>query len=380
MHRRTVAMAAAVSGLLLSACGGAEPNKADQPPAVVDAPSSNPSPDAGASSAPIGGPVDAASINANELGQVPVMMYHQIKEDAKGEYDQTPAEFKAELERMHRMGFVPITTAALVAGKVDIPAGKHPVVLTFDDSTISQIQIGTDGKPTPDSAVGILEEFETANPDFTATGSFYVNGSPFQDPKAVPWLVDNGYEVGVHTLNHINLKQSSDSKIQQELAGNSEDIKASAPSAVVSTLALPFGISPVNKQLVRGGTYEGKSYSLVGVLLVGSNPAPSPFAAKFEPYAIPRIRSGPATVPTDSEYWLNQFEKNPKSIYTSDGDPNKVSFPRADQAKLDSEFAGKANAYDEGSSPNAGPSSPPTAGTAAATAVPSSTPSATTTP
>lgn len=381
MRRRTAAMAAAAAALLLSACGGAG-DKLDTPPVAVDSPASplpSASPSATADTAASGGSRDAAAVNANELGSVPVMMYHQVKENAKGEYDQTPAEFKAELERLHRMGFVPITTAALIAGKVDIPAGKHPVVLTFDDSTTSQIQIGADGKPTPDSAVGILEAFEAANPGFTATGSFYVNGSPFTDDKAVPWLVENGYEVGVHTVSHINLRKSSDPLIQKELTGNSEAIKAAAPNAVVSTIALPFGIAPNNKELLRGGTHEGQSYSLVGALLVGSNPAPSPFAAKFEPYAVPRIRSGPGTVVTDSEYWLDQLEKNPKSIYTSDGDPNRISFPKADEAKLDSEFASKANAYQAPGS-TAGPSAPPTASTAAPATVPSPTSTATATP
>ena len=47
---------------------------------------------------------------------------------------------------------------------------------------------------------------------------------------------------------------------------------------------------------------------------------------------------------TDSEYWLNQMEKNPKSIYTSDGDANRISFPKSDEAKLNSKYADKANA------------------------------------
>ena len=341
MRRRPVVVAAAVTGLLLTGCADSS-DKVEAPP-VANGGTSTPTPSA---STPAAGSVDPASVSANELGRVPVMMYHQVKENPKGEYDQSPAEFRAELERLHRMNFVPVTVQQLIAGEVNVPAGKHPVVLTFDDSTISQIQIGADGKPTPDSAVGILEAFEAANPGFTATASFYVNGNPFNDPKAVPWLVDNGYEVGVHTINHINLKQSTDTKIQQELAGNADQIKTAAPNAEVSTISLPFGISPVNKQLLRGGSYEGKSYTLVGALLVGSNPSPSPFSADFEPYAIPRIRSGPATVPTDSEYWLNQLEKNPKSIFTSDGDANKISFPKSDEAKLDPEYAARANAYE----------------------------------
>ncbi|MBA3745186.1 polysaccharide deacetylase family protein [Sporichthya sp.] len=350
---------ALVTGLLLSGCAGDDddPTATDSPaPSAEGSASSTPSATASAPATD----VDPASVKANELALVPVMMYHVVKPEAKGEYDQTPTEFKAELERMHEADFVPITVQELVAGDIDVPAGKHPVVLTFDDSSPQQIQIGADGKPTADSAVGILEAFETANPDFRATASFYVNGSPFNDPKAVPWLVENGYEVGLHTVNHINLKQSSDATIQKELTLNSEDIKAAAPDAVVNTISLPFGISPTNKSLIRGGSYEGKSYEIDGALLVGSNPAKSPFNVDFDPYAIARIRSGPKSKPvdTDSTYWLNLLEQGKWTPYTSDGDPEKISYPSTSSVKLGEKWADKGNEYDpDGATGSSGSSS-----------------------
>lgn len=346
MRPRNALAVALVAGLLLSGCSGDD----DEPTAVGETPgpsgeTSSPSP---AASTPAAAAGDPAAVKANELGSVPVMMYHVVKPDAKGEYDQTPEEFRAELERMHEADFVPVTVQQMVAGDIDIPAGKHPVVLTFDDSSPNQIQIGPDGKPTPDSAVGILEAFEAENPEFTATASFYVNSSPFNDPKAVPWLVENGYEVGLHTMNHINLKQSSDATIQKELTLNSEDIKAAAPSAKVNTISLPFGIGPTNKQLLRTGTHEGKSYEVDGALLVGSNPAKSPFNADFDPYAIARIRSGPKSRPvdTDSTYWLDLLDQGKWTPYTSDGDPEKISYPSTTSVKLGSDWADKGNEYE----------------------------------
>ncbi len=321
-------------------------------------------------------------MKANELAAIPVMMYHVVKPDAKGEYDQTPAEFKAELERMHEAGFTPITVQEMVAGDIDVPAGKHPVVLTFDDSSPNQIQIGADGKPTAESAVGILEAFEAENPDFRATASFYVNGSPFNDPKAVPWLVENGYEVGLHTMNHINLKQSSESTIQKELTANSEDIKSAASGAKVNTISLPFGIAPTNPELIRGGSFEGKSYEIDGALLVGSNPAKSPFNADFDAYKVARIRSGPKSRPvdTDSTYWLDQLDDGKWTPYTSDGDPDKISYPSTSSAKLGSKWADKANEYDPeggtGSTGSSGESTSSPEPTSTASSRPSSTPAA----
>ena len=379
MRPRNALAVAVVAGLLLSGCSGDD----DEPTAVGETASpsgetASPTP----SATPSADAADPAAVKANELGLIPVMMYHVVKPDAKGEYDQTPEEFRAELERMHRADFVPITVQQLVAGEIDVPAGKRPVVLTFDDSSASQIQIGEDGKPTPDSAVGILEAFAAENPDFRATASFYVNGSPFNDPKAVPWLVENGYEVGLHTVNHINLKQSSDATIQKELTLNSEDIKAAAPDAVVNTISLPFGIGPANKALLRGGSYEGKSYKVDGALLVGSNPAKSPFNADFDPYAIARIRSGPKSRPveTDSTYWLDLLDKGRWTPFTSDGDPDKISYPSTSSVKIGEKWADKANPYDpEGGSTGTGSgstSSPAPTGES----TPSTRPSATSTP
>ena len=376
MRRRDAVAVALVAGLLLSGCSGDD----DDPTAVGETPGpsgasapATPAPTSPATAA------DPASVNANELGLVPVMMYHVVKPDAKGEYDQTPDEFRAEVARMHEAGFVPITLQELIAGDIDVPAGKRPVVLTFDDSSENQIQIGADGRPTPDSAVGILETFEAENPGFRATASFYVNGSPFNDPKAVPWLVENGYEVGLHTINHINLKQSSDATIQKELTLNSEDIKSAAPDAVVNTISLPFGISPTNKALIRGGSYEGKSYEIDGALLVGSNPAKSPFNADFDPYAIPRIRSGPKSRPveTDSTYWLDLLDEGKWTPFTSDGDPDQISYPSTSTVKIGENWADKVNEYDpEGGSAGTGTGS--TSSPAATTA--SSRPSATSSP
>ncbi len=383
MRPRDVVAAALVAGLLLSGCGGDddEPN-ATESPAPTAGETTTPTP----SATPEPSSVDPASVKANELAAIPVMMYHQVKAEVCSAcvYDQTPAEFKAELERLHKAGFVPITTAQMVAGEIDIPAGKHPVVLTFDDSSASQIQIGPDGKPTADSAVGIMEAFEAENPDFPAIGSFYVNGTSFTDPKALPWLVENGYEVGVHTVNHANLKQSSESTVQKEIANNIADIKAQAPDAKVNTIALPFGIAPANPQLLRAGEFEGKSYTLDAALLVGSNPAKSVFDADFDPYKIARIRSGPKNKPveTDSTYWLDQFDDGKWAAYTSDGDPNKISYPSTTSKKLGSKWADKANPYEPAGESGSGSSSSPSPSATASTppsSSPEETPSATAT-
>ena len=68
------------------------------------------------------GPVGTAP--PNELGQIPVLMHHQLITGPSSVYDLTPKEFEAELLRLWKDGYVPVNASALVTGKIDIPKGK----------------------------------------------------------------------------------------------------------------------------------------------------------------------------------------------------------------------------------------------------------------
>lgn len=313
--------------LAVAACGTPE-HPATEPVAVSATPSTTPAP-------------DPASVGANELGVVPVLMYHQLSATPGGEYDQTPAEFRDELERLYREGYRPVTVSDYISGKIDIPAGTHPVVLTFDDSTISQIAFGPDGAPTADCAVGILEEFRTRYPDFEPTATFFVNNDPFAgEARALPWLAAHGYEIGAHTATHANLSGLDSTGVQRELVENVRAITAAVPGSV-RAMALPLGIFPSDRALAAAGNWDGTSYAFDAVMLVGSNPAPSPYGA-VDPAAVPRIRSGRDTVPFDSAYWLDRLADQ---RYTSDGDPNRISFPRSLAGELMPRWAERANPY-----------------------------------
>ena len=89
---------------------------------------------------------DPAMVHANELGEIPVLMYHRILANSTTATDSTPEQFRAELERLAANHYVPITATEL-ATAIDIPAGTHPVALTFDDSWPSQLSLGFGWKP-----------------------------------------------------------------------------------------------------------------------------------------------------------------------------------------------------------------------------------------
>ncbi|WP_228542151.1 polysaccharide deacetylase family protein [Nocardia sp. XZ_19_369] len=289
-------------------------------------------------------PPDPAAVGANELGVVPILMYHQLAAAPDSEYDQTPAKFRAELDRLYRENYRPVTAAAYISGAVDLPAGTHPVVLTFDDSTLSQLTFTADGQVAPDTAIGILEQFRTEHPDFAPTATFYVNNEPFgNDPRALPWLAAHGYEIGAHTASHANLARLDSAGVQRELADNVRAIGSAAPGRV-RTMALPLGISPADRALATAGSWDGTNYAFEAVLLVGSNPAPSHYG-DLDPTAVPRIRSGAPPVDFDSTYWLDRLAADPQQRYTSDGNPQQISFPARLSGTLNSRWSGQAKPY-----------------------------------
>lgn len=59
----------------------------------------------------------AAEVKANELGQIPVLMFHRVIDKPGSTDDRTPQQFRADLERLAREGYVPITAAEMVAGR-----------------------------------------------------------------------------------------------------------------------------------------------------------------------------------------------------------------------------------------------------------------------
>lgn len=345
-----VRFGAIVAGVALAAAGcgsGDTPRKAAAAPSPTSAATATA---AGTPSAtPSAGPaVSPASVHADELGAVPVLMYHQLLARPKGAYDQTPAQFRTELEQLYAAGFRTITAADLVAGRVDVPAGRSPMVLTFDDSTVSQYAELPDGTVDPKSAVGILLDVAKAHGEQHPVATFYVNAQPFAGKDAyLAKLHALGMELGDHTATHANLRQLDPAGVQRELVEGLRVITDAVPGVPVTTMALPYGATPHQPGLDHAGSSAGMSYSFRGVMLVGSNPAKSPYAKGFDPLHIPRIRSGLRTGDQafTSTDWLPQLFSGKVTRYISDGDPAHISFPKAKAARLDPRFASQAQPY-----------------------------------
>jgi hypothetical protein len=282
----------------------------------------------------------------NEAGVVPVLMFHQILPDGGGDFDLTPAEFRHELERLYREGYRPVKASDLVNGTLDVPRGTTPVVLTFDDATNNQAALLEDGRIDPDTAAGIMLDFARSHPGFEPAGTFYVNRAPFaaeeQTTELLRELTALGFELASHTHDHVDLSTLGRQEVQQQIVLGNRAIHEYLPDAPIETFALPLGMLPVQPRLALRGSWDGEGYEFKGVMLVGAEPAPSPFTRAFEPGGIPRIRSTPdRSVDNGSADWLDRLRSNPDLRYVSDGDPQRITVPTGREVDVAERFRGR---------------------------------------
>ena len=115
--------------------------------------------------------------NVNELGEVPIMMYHGIHNKKNSDtdytggnvdkdgYQRTAEAFRSDLDFYYENGYRMVRLTDYVDGNIDVELGKSPIVLTFDDGLENNIKVtGLDEKGNiiidPNSAVGVLEEYK----------------------------------------------------------------------------------------------------------------------------------------------------------------------------------------------------------------------------
>ncbi len=199
---------------------------------------------------------------ANPLGQIFVLEYHRIT-PKEGLYARSISNFKRDLERLYALGFRPVTISEYLDGKMNIPPGSSPVIITFDDSSESQFRIMDDGTIDPNSGIGIMDAFAKKHPDFPVKAVFYILPYiPFGQKKWVQKKLNLfkkwGVEVGSHTMSHKNLSKMTDEQVKWEFATSVDWMKRLGFNP--RTIAVPFGVMPKNRSLLNGFFNNGKFY------------------------------------------------------------------------------------------------------------------------
>lgn len=278
-----------------------------------------------------GGPgVGIPTYPPNRLGDVLVLVYHGIGRP-EARWVRTPENLRGDLETMLAHGYYPVNLIDVARGNLDhVPRGRRPIVLTFDDSTAGHFRYLEDGTIDPDCAVGVLRAMhDEYGEDWPLRATFFVlinAGEPgpilFRQaglgPQKVRALVDLGMEVGSHTITHRDLGELGPDEVAWELAVSQNRIEALVPDYQVRSFALPYGSYVADPSLLRGGYVESEdlAYEYEAVVTLGARPAPSPFSAGFNPFAIPRVQA----IQSQLDTWFSHYERHPERYYVSGGD------------------------------------------------------------
>jgi len=296
----------------------------------------------------------------NETGVIYILMFHGFISDDMGasfgdrEYTMTFSQFGNTLQMLYDMDYRPISMDEFLNGHIDVPLGKIPVVLTFDDGRSGQFNlIEQNGElvANPDSAVGIWLEFNESHPDFSLKGTFYVNlGLGTFEGKGtlqqrLRYIIDLGFEIGNHTYTHeaLRLMTRKDDVIYQ-MGKNQEVMDTLVPGYKMTSLALPYGedVKPDElKEYVVKGAYNGTQYHHLGVLDCKWKPSYSPFSVNYDSRMIYRVRAdGLDPVACDMSDWMFTKLTTTRGQFISDGDPDIVTVPVSLESDVNRDAAG----------------------------------------
>lgn len=196
------------------------------------------------------------------MGDVPILMYHEVAERSAIEslarkiqrgYITEVEEFDQQLKLLRDRGFNFLTMAALVSALQDGSAlPGQSIVITFDD--------------------GYEGNYKFARPillKYGAVATFFVVSNKIGDPDMMSWdqlkaMALEGFEVQSHTANHPLLSTLDATQTMSELAESKAAIEAGV-GATCEFLSLPNGDSnPGLREQAQACGYRGVCGSQFG--------------------------------------------------------------------------------------------------------------------
>ena len=290
---------------------------------------------------------DYRNSGVDELGKVPIMMYHGIHNKKNEEtsyiggnvdkdgYQRTSEAFINDLEFYYQNGYRMIRLNDYIDGNIDVEFGKSPIILTFDDGLSNNIKVNgidEEGNLIIDSncAVGILESFKEKYKDYNVTATFFINaglfGQPEHNEKIIKWLIDNGYDIGNHTYSHVDFTKVDSDRTQAEMGKMYEILDSIIPNSYVNIVALPFGspysLNHNNMEYIFNSNYNGNKYITKAALRVGWEAESSPFSLDFNSKFLKRIRAYDNNS-VDFDIEMN-FKLLESTRYISDGNKETI--------------------------------------------------------
>ena len=161
---------------------------------------------------------------------VPILLYHRIDvSSTESQFYVSPEKFEEQMKLLHDWGYTTITTELLVQAineGVELP--QRPIILTFDDGHLNNYTV----------AYPIMKQYGFS-------GILYIVGEYMGVPDYINAtqlreMAQDGWEVGSHSMNHLDLTALDREQQQYEIAGSREFLEVGL-GVPIQTFAYPFG-------------------------------------------------------------------------------------------------------------------------------------------
>ena len=175
---------------------------------------------------------------------VPILLYHHIGISPSGSlYYVSPEEFDRQMYLLRAWGYRTISIQQLVdAIRRGANLPNRPIILTFDDGSETVFT----------TAMPIMQKY-----GFTGTAFIvynYIGAGLYMNVDQIKSLHDSGWEIGSHSLSHVNLRQRP-GKQEDEISSSKRRLEERL-GFPIPVFAYPFGANDASSlRLVRESGY-----------------------------------------------------------------------------------------------------------------------------
>jgi peptidoglycan/xylan/chitin deacetylase (PgdA/CDA1 family) len=200
------------------------------------------------------------SLNNKKIVHLPILMYHHIDflpPGASKEWQDltvSPETFEKQMEYLFQQNYQPITFRQFldfIERGEKLP--EKSLIITFDDGWKNQY----------DHAFPVLKKYNFPATFFIVVSQ--IGGNLFMDWKQLKELLNNGMEIGSHTMSHPNLKRVSAFQLIYEIE-NSKTILEKNLNYQIEVFAYPYGIfNSKIIEVVRKASYKAARTTIFGL-------------------------------------------------------------------------------------------------------------------
>jgi peptidoglycan/xylan/chitin deacetylase (PgdA/CDA1 family) len=160
-----------------------------------------------------------------QVNQIPILMYHSIS-DIKGTYSElcvSPNSFKEQMNYLKQVGYTTVTFYDL-ANHIEHgePLPEKPIILTFDDGYLDNYE----------NAFSVMKDLDMVGVIYP-----YINKIDSKNGLTIDQLAkmhEEGWEVGSHTINHLDLTSLTESQLLKEINDSKLNLEKTFNCDIVS--------------------------------------------------------------------------------------------------------------------------------------------------